>query len=68
VQRVMQRSGWAAEQVQRVMAQQTPRAARRAIADAVIFNDGLELDALQAQVQALWRHWSRMPRGRKTGL
>jgi len=68
VQRVMHRSGWAAEQVQRVMAQQTPRAARRAIADAVIFNDGLALDALQAQVQALWRHWSRMPRGRKTGL
>ena len=68
VQRVMQRSGWAAEQVQRVMAQQTPRAARRAIADAVIFNDGVALDTLRAQVQALWRHWSRLPRGRKTGL
>ncbi len=68
LQRVMQRSGWSAEQVQRVMAQQTPRAARRAIADAVIFNDGLALGALQAQVQALWQHWCALPRGRVTGL
>jgi dephospho-CoA kinase len=68
VQRVMQRSGWSAEQVQRVMAQQVPRAARRAIADAVIFNDGLALDALQQQVQALWDHWSRLPPSRRTAL
>ena len=68
IQRVMQRSGWTAEQVQRVIAQQTPRAARRAIADAVIFNDGLSLAALQAQTQALWLHWSRIPRGRATAL
>ena len=64
----MQRSGWPADQVQRVMAQQTPRAARRAIADAVIFNDGLALDALQAQVQALWQRWSTLPRSYATGL
>jgi dephospho-CoA kinase len=63
VQRVMQRSGWSAEQVQRVMAQQTPRAARRAIADAVLFNEGLSLDALQQQVNKLWQLWSRLPRG-----
>ena len=68
VRRVMQRSGWSAEQVQRVMAQQAPRAARRAIADAVIFNDGLALDALQAQVRALWQHWNVLTRGRITGL
>ncbi len=68
IQRVMQRSGWTAEQVQRVIAQQTPRTARRAIADAVIFNDGLSLAALQAQVQALWQHWIRIPRGRATVL
>ena len=68
VQRVMQRSGWSAEQVQRVMAQQLPRAARRAIADAVIFNDGLTTAALQAQVQALWRHWSLLPRARSAAL
>lgn len=58
VRRVMQRSGWAEEQVRRVIAQQAPRRARRAIADALIFNDGLSLSALQAQVQALWRIWS----------
>ena len=68
VQRVMQRSGWSAEQVQRVMAQQTPRAARRAIADAVIFNDGIALDVLRFQVQALWHHWSQLPRGSAKGL
>ncbi len=68
VQRVMLRSGWSAEQVQRVMAQQTPRAARRAIADAVIFNDGIALDVLRFQVQALWHHWSQLPRGSAKGL
>ena len=68
IQRVMQRSGWTAEQVQRVIAQQTPRAARRAIADAVIFNDGLSLPALQVQVQTLWQHWSRLPRSPATAL
>jgi dephospho-CoA kinase len=68
VQRVMQRSGWAAEQVQRVMDQQAPRASRRAIADAVIFNDGLQLDVLQAQVRSLWHHWGGLTRGNTAGL
>ncbi len=68
VQRVMQRSGWSAEQVQRVMAQQVPRAARRALADAVVFNDGLGLEALLRQVQALWDHWGPQARGRDTAL
>jgi dephospho-CoA kinase len=58
VQRVMQRSQWSEETVRRVIAQQAPRAQRRAIADAVIFNEGLGLDALAAQVQTLWRGWS----------
>ncbi len=68
VQRVMQRSGWSEDQVRRVIAQQTPRAARRAIADAVIFNDELPLDRLQADVQALWQRWSHLPTGLATGL
>jgi dephospho-CoA kinase len=68
VQRVMSRSGWSADQVKRVMAQQTPRTARRAIADAVIFNDGIALDALRAQVQTLWKHWTSFPRSHATGL
>jgi dephospho-CoA kinase len=57
VSRVMQRNGWEAEAVERVIAQQASRAARRAAADAVIFNDAVSLDTLRAQVQALWRHW-----------
>jgi dephospho-CoA kinase len=57
VQRVMARSGWSAEQVQRVIAQQAPRERRRAIADAVIFNDGLDHEALAAEVAALWAAW-----------
>jgi dephospho-CoA kinase len=61
--RVMQRSGWSEDQVRRVMAQQTPRAARRAIADAVLFNEQLPLDALRQQVHMLWQLWSRLPRG-----
>ena len=57
VQRVMARSGWTAEQVQRVIDLQAPRAARRAIADAVIHNHGLGPDALAAEVAALWAVW-----------
>lgn len=57
VGRVVQRSGWTESQVRRVIAQQTPRAARRSIADAVIHNDALTIDALAAEVQALWSTW-----------
>jgi dephospho-CoA kinase len=57
--RVVERSGWDEATVRRVIAQQAPRAARRAIADAVVHNDGLTLDGLRAQVRALWAHWQR---------
>jgi dephospho-CoA kinase len=57
VARVLQRHGWSADTVWRVIASQAPRAARRAIADAVIFNDGLSREALAAEVQALWAEW-----------
>ena len=57
VQRVMARSGWTADQVERVISLQAPRAARRAIADAVIHNDGLSPGALAAEVAALWAVW-----------
>jgi dephospho-CoA kinase len=63
IRRVMQRSGWAEDQVRRVIAQQTPRAARRAIADDVIFNDDVSLDGLRKHVQDLWAHWSSLPAG-----
>jgi dephospho-CoA kinase len=60
VERVVQRSGWNAEQVRRVIAQQTPRAARRAIADAVIDNDGPRtVQQLQIAAHALWALWVR---------
>ena len=57
VQRVVARSAWTAEQVQRVIALQAPRDARRAIADAVIHNDGLSPAGLADQVAALWAIW-----------
>jgi dephospho-CoA kinase len=58
VQRVVQRSGWSEADVRRVIAQQAPRADRRAIADAVIFNDGLSPAALGDQVRRLWALWN----------
>ena len=50
VQRVMARNGLAADQVRAILAAQAPRAARLAAADAVIFNQDLSLDALEAEV------------------
>jgi len=58
VERVVRRSGWNADEVRRVIAQQASRERRRAIADAVIDNDGPALAALHAEVDALWRHWT----------
>lgn len=63
VRRVVQRSGWPAEQVRSVIAQQLPRSQRLALADAVIFNDDLSPAALHDQVRALWLHWGQLPRG-----
>ena len=58
VTRVAQRPGWNEGAARAVVAVQASRAARRAIADAVIHNDGLSLSALRAEVQALWQLWS----------
>jgi dephospho-CoA kinase len=57
VERVMRRSGWTREAVLAVIARQASRAERRAIADAVIVNDGLDLDGLRSEVAALWTAW-----------
>jgi len=57
IERVMRRSGWTALAVQAVLDQQATRQARRAAADAVIFNEGLSLAELQQQVRALYAHW-----------
>jgi dephospho-CoA kinase len=67
LQRVIQRPGWTAAAAQAVLNQQAPRAVRRAIADAIIHNDGISLADLQRQVQRLWLLWmgpSRAPRPR----
>jgi dephospho-CoA kinase len=58
VARVAQRPGWTADTARAVIAQQATRQARRAIADAVIHNDGIGLDALQQHVQQLWSLWT----------
>ena len=58
IARVMQRSGWTRDAVERVIATQAPRTARRAAADAVVFNDGLSLQNLAAQVDTLWNLWA----------
>ncbi|MDP3083693.1 MAG: dephospho-CoA kinase [Rubrivivax sp.] len=57
VERVVQRSGWSADAVRQVINQQATRTARRAIADALIFNDGIDHAGLAAQVRALWTLW-----------
>jgi dephospho-CoA kinase len=58
VARVVARSGWTVEAVERTIAQQATRAQRRAIADGVIVNDGLSLAQLEAQVDAVWAAWA----------
>ncbi len=57
IERVVQRSGWTRDAAERVVASQASRAVRRAIADAVIFNDGIDIAALDATVAALWNLW-----------
>ena len=57
--RVVQRSGWSEAAVRAVIAQQATRSSRRAIADAVIFNDGITPQALADEVRALWALWMK---------
>lgn len=58
VNRVMARSGWAADAVRAVVAQQADRRMRRRAADAVIFNEGITPEELELAVQSLWSRWS----------
>lgn len=57
IARVMQRNGWTADAVQRIIDQQASRAQRLAMADDVIVNDGLELEELATEVQRIWSGW-----------
>ena len=60
ITRVRARSGWDEATVRSVIARQAGRCARRAIADAVIYNDGTDPTVLAAEVEALDRTW-RVP-------
>jgi len=62
IARVVQRAGWTRDVAERVIATQASRAARRAIADAVIFNDAIDFGELDAEVAALWNLWQAIAR------
>lgn len=51
--RVMARNALAPEVIENIIASQASRSARRAAADIVLYNDGLSLQALNAQVRVL---------------
>ena len=57
IERVAQRPGWTRDAAARVIDSQASRSARRAIADAVIFNDGIDIAALDVAVAALSNLW-----------
>jgi dephospho-CoA kinase len=54
IERVAARPGWSETAARSVIAQQASRSARRAVADAVISNDGCSLAELDEQVRQLW--------------
>ncbi|MBC7992824.1 MAG: dephospho-CoA kinase [Rhizobacter sp.] len=66
IERVMQRSAWSREAVEAVIAQQARRDVRRAIADAVIFNEGLSLAQLAHEVGIWWDRWVPMEQSRRS--
>lgn len=55
--RVGRRPGWSEATAAAVIAQQATRHARRACADAVIYNDGLTLEMLADEVHSLCDRW-----------
>lgn len=69
VERVVSRSGWPEEQVRQVIAQQSSREQRLAIADAVIYNDGRLLTELRHDVEQIWQLWvGQTPSGQMPAL
>lgn len=57
-QRVETRDGWTADLARQVIGQQAARPLRRAVADAVIHNDGLTFAGLAEEVAGLWALWT----------
>ena len=60
IARIVRRPGWTRDAAQSVIAGQASRAARRAMADAVIVNDSIDLAALEAAVGRVWRQWQAL--------
>jgi dephospho-CoA kinase len=58
IERIVARPGWTRDAAVNAVAAQATRETRRAIADAVIFNDHLTLPELQAHTEAIWRLWN----------
>ncbi|RTL30663.1 MAG: dephospho-CoA kinase [Burkholderiales bacterium] len=58
IARVMVRSGWPREAIEKVLAKQAQRHIRLALADQVILNEGLSLPELRAEVEKVWRLWN----------
>jgi len=57
IARVQARNGWPREQILAVIQAQATRAQRQAAADWLILNEGLGLDAFEAQVAQLGQQW-----------
>jgi len=57
IERVMQRSGMQRQEVERIIAQQASRQQRAQVADIVLLNEGLDIAALQAEVNKLARQF-----------
>lgn len=53
IRRVMERSGWTKEAVQKVITAQASRAKRREIADVCIYNDSLSLSAFDQLIRQI---------------
>ena len=62
IARVAARPGWTREAAERVVAAQASRAMRRAVADAVICNEGIGIDELGQQAAALFSLWRGLAR------
>lgn len=60
IERVEKRPGWTRDAVERAITSQAKRAARLAIADAVVFNDGIDLNALDAALETVWHLWQTL--------
>jgi dephospho-CoA kinase len=62
IERVRSRSNWNEDAARAVMASQATRSSRRAVADAWIFNDGIDVAQLSREVDAILTAWQPDPR------